>query len=161
MSSLETYPVMATRGAPSRKASATPVTRFVAPAERGQAHASATGQAPIDIGHERRALLVPRRDEADASFLDSEHKVKVLFAGDAEDDVDALRLEAVNEDLCACSGALSCGHMKSPCGRMFHAQRVAPVARRARNGCVSFSLGDGGDSGAEAWASVSPNPCSR
>ena len=31
MSSLETCPVMATSGAPSRNASATPVTRFVAP----------------------------------------------------------------------------------------------------------------------------------
>ena len=39
--SLETWPVMATSGAPSRKASATPVTRLVAPGPRVARHTPA------------------------------------------------------------------------------------------------------------------------
>ena len=61
-----TWPVIATIGARSRNASAMPVTRFVAPGtERRHRDRAATGQAAVDVGHERGALLVARRDVAD------------------------------------------------------------------------------------------------
>ena len=60
------WPVIATIGARSRNASATPVMRFVAPGpERPHRDRGAPGQAAVDVGHERRALLVAGRDVAD------------------------------------------------------------------------------------------------
>ena len=58
-------PVSATSGARSRNASATAVTRLVAPGpERAQAHPGSTGQPAVGVGHVRPALLMADRDEA-------------------------------------------------------------------------------------------------
>jgi len=43
----------------------------------------------VHIGHERRRLLVARRDEADARPDERIHHVQVLFPGDSEDELDA------------------------------------------------------------------------
>ena len=59
------WPVIATIGAWSRKASAMPVTRFVAPGPSvAIATAAAAGEPAVDVGHERGALLVAGRDVA-------------------------------------------------------------------------------------------------
>ena len=92
------WPAMATIGARSMLASATPVMRFVAPGtQRGHAHARAAGQAAVDVGHEGRALLVVRGDELDRAVEQRIHDVDVLFAGDAEDVLDTFVLQALDE----------------------------------------------------------------
>ena len=66
MRSRSAWPVRATSGARSRKASAMAVTRFSGPgAERAQADAGAPGQAAVHVGHVGPALLVSNRDEGD------------------------------------------------------------------------------------------------
>ena len=67
--------------------------------ERRHAHAGAAGQASVHVGHERRALLVVRGDELDRAVEQRIHHVDVLFAGNAEDVLDALVLEALHEQL--------------------------------------------------------------
>ena len=60
--------------------------------ERRQANTGAPGQAAVYVRHEGRALLVTRWDEANPRLLDGEHKVEVLLAGYAEDNLDPFRL---------------------------------------------------------------------
>ena len=92
------WPAMATTGAWSMLASATPVTRFVAPGpERGQAHARPAGQPAVDVGHEGGRLLVPGGDEADGAVQQDVHDVDVLFARDAEDGLHALVFQTADE----------------------------------------------------------------
>ena len=92
------WPVSATSGARSRKASATPVTRLRgARAEGAEAHAGAAGEAAEDVGHERGALLVADGHEGDRRAVERLAQVQRLLAGDAEDVLDALGLEALDE----------------------------------------------------------------
>ena len=95
------WPVMATIGARSRYASATPVMRLVAPGPRV---AIATAARPVkptmDVGHERGALLVARRDVADALVTRQRvEDVHRLLAGHGEDEVTALGRETVDEEV--------------------------------------------------------------
>ena len=79
-------------------ASATPVTRLVAPGPSvARAHAGAAGEPAVNVGHESGRLFVPRRDEADGTAQQRVHDVQILFAGDAEDDLDALVLKAADQ----------------------------------------------------------------
>ncbi len=81
-------------------ASATPVMRLVAPGPSVAMHTPArAGQPAVDVGHERRALLVPRRDELDRAVEQRVHHVDVLLAGNAEDVLDAFVLEALDQQL--------------------------------------------------------------
>ena len=67
--------------------------------ERGHANAGAAGQPAVDVGHERRALLVVRGDELDRAVEQRVHDVDVLLAGNAEDVLDAFVLEAADQEL--------------------------------------------------------------
>ena len=53
----------------------------------------------MHIRHEGGALLVPGGDETDATVEKGIHEVEVLFAGNAEDGIDALVLEAADEQV--------------------------------------------------------------
>jgi hypothetical protein len=63
----------------------------------GQAHARPAGQAPIDVGHEGRALLVPHGDEADAAIQQRVHDIEVLLAGQPEDVFHSLVFQAADQ----------------------------------------------------------------
>ncbi len=77
-------------------------------AERGQAHARMSRERAVGVRHERRAAFVTRRDEADRRVRDRIDHVEVLFARQPEDVLDALVLEALDEQagngLCAVRG---------------------------------------------------------
>ena len=66
---------------------------------------STTGQPAMDIGHERRALLVAGRDVADdvvaRQRIEDVHR---LLAGDGEDVVAALGGEAIDEQVGGAAG---------------------------------------------------------
>ena len=66
-------------------------------AERGRAHPGAAGQPAVDLGHERRALLVPGQHVPDGRAGDGVHQPDVLLARDAEDVRDALVLQALDD----------------------------------------------------------------
>jgi hypothetical protein len=68
-------------------------------AEGAEAAGDLAGEAPVDLGHERRPLLVAAEDEADAGLLEGEHHVGVLLAGDPEDEAQPLGLEAADEQV--------------------------------------------------------------
>ena len=82
-------------------ASATPVIRLVAPGPRVPRHAGRiAGEPPVRRGHERRALFMPREDEANLGRLfQRHHEVGILLAGNAEDVLDALFFEAPDEQV--------------------------------------------------------------
>ena len=63
-------------------------------AERGRAHPGAPGQPAVDLGHERRALLVAGQHVPDGGPGDGVDQPDVLLARDAEDVRDALVLQA-------------------------------------------------------------------
>ena len=68
--------------------------------ERGEADAGLAGEPARGVGHERRALLVAGRHEGDElRAVEGLAEVERLLAGDAEDELDALVLEAVDEEL--------------------------------------------------------------
>ena len=54
----------------------------------------------MDLGHERRRLLVADQDVANGGPGQSIGEVDVLFTGDAEHASDTLVLEALNEEFC-------------------------------------------------------------
>ena len=100
MRSRSPWPVSATSGERSRKASATPVTRFVAPGPSVPRQTPARcGQAPVHVGHVGAALLVANRDEGDRRVLERLVEVERLLARDAEDVLDALGLQALHEQV--------------------------------------------------------------
>ena len=69
-------------------------------AERREADAGPAGEAPVGVGHEGRALLVPRGHEGDElRAVERLAEVERLLAGDAEDELDALVLQAVDEEV--------------------------------------------------------------
>src|SRR5204862_2401648 len=63
------------------------------------ADAGAPGEAPVHVGHERRALLMVACDELDLAGEQRVHDVDVLLAGNSIDVLDALVLEAAHEEL--------------------------------------------------------------
>ena len=63
-----------------------------------QTDAGPARQPPVDIGHEGRRLLVPRRYEAHRASAQRLHDVEVLLPGDAEDELHTLVLQAANEE---------------------------------------------------------------
>src|SRR5258706_3215048 len=67
--------------------------------QRRHAHARLLGETSVDVGHERRALLVMAGDEVDGAREQGGHDVDVLLAGNAEDVLDALVLEALDHQL--------------------------------------------------------------
>ncbi len=68
--------------------------------ERREAHAGLAGEAPVGVGHERGALLVTHRHERDLlGVIQRLAEVQRLLAGDAEDVLGALGLEALDEEL--------------------------------------------------------------
>jgi|GEM_PF-1657403 len=90
--------MMATTGARSMLASASPVTRFVAPRpERGQADARFAGQPPVGIRHESRGLFVTAENKIDPAVVQRQHQVGVFLAGDAEDSFDPFSFEATDK----------------------------------------------------------------
>ena len=94
------WPVSATSGERSRNASATPVTRFVAPGPSVPRQTPARcGQPPVHVGHVGAALLVANRYERDRGVLERLVEVERLLARDAEDVADALGLEALHEQV--------------------------------------------------------------
>src|SRR5499425_1577358 len=86
---------MATRGARSRLASATPVARFVA-----------SGETAIGVGHESGALLVARRDKGDLRAQERIQDVQDLLPGQAEDVAHPLVLEALDDEIGSFHGHL-------------------------------------------------------
>ena len=100
MRSRSPWPVSATSGERSRNASATPVTRLVAPGpERAEADAGALGQAAVHVRHVGAALLVANRNEVDRRVGERLVEVERLLARDAEDVLDALHLQAFHEQV--------------------------------------------------------------
>ena len=100
MRSRSPWPVSATSGERSRNASATAgdEVRRARP-ERAEADARALGEPPVHVGHVRPALLVADGDERDARALQRLVEVQRLLARDAEDVLDALGLEALDEEI--------------------------------------------------------------
>ena len=78
----------------------------------GQAHAGTAREPAVHVGHEGRALLVARGDEADAALRERIHDVDVLFARDAEDVVHALVFQAAHQEL---GGVHARGHPVTRC----------------------------------------------
>jgi hypothetical protein len=67
--------------------------------ERREAHAGATGEPTAGVGHERRPLLVARRDEADARVGERVEDLDDLFARKAEHVPYAFVLETADDQL--------------------------------------------------------------
>ena len=75
--------------------------------ERAEADAGAPGQAPVHVGHVGPALLVSNRDEGDRRARQRLVEVQRLLAGDAEDVLDPLGLEALDEHVAGAPVTLS------------------------------------------------------
>ena len=67
-------------------------------AERAEADAGVAGEAAVDAGHVGAALLVADRHELDRRARKRLVQVERLLSGDPEDVLDALGLEALDED---------------------------------------------------------------
>ena len=94
------WPVSTTIGERSRKASAIAGDEVRRPRpERAEADARAAGEAAVHVGHVGAALLVADGDELDRRVRERAVELERLLAGDAEDVLDALRLEAVDEEV--------------------------------------------------------------
>jgi len=94
------WPVMATRGALSRFASATPVREVGGPGpQRRQADTGVARQPAVDVGHERCALFVAHRNERHVGVPQREQQFLEFLAGEAEDVVDALDFETRREEV--------------------------------------------------------------
>ena len=68
-------------------------------AQRAQAHAGAAGQAPVGVGHVGPALLVADGNELDRGVGQRLVEVERLLAGNAEDVLNALGLQALDEHI--------------------------------------------------------------
>ena len=98
-------------------------------AERSQADAGVPGQAPVDVGHVGAALLVAYRDELDRRVRQRLVEVEGLLPRDAEYVLDALGLEALNEDVGCLAGGHGQGRYPRPVTSM--ACRRSPATPRA------------------------------
>ena len=98
MRSRSDCPVRATRGARSRNASATAVTRFVAPGPRVPRQTPARPVSrPIGVGHIRPALLVADGNELDRRVGQRLVQIERLLARNAEHVPNPFRLQALDE----------------------------------------------------------------
>ena len=68
--------------------------------ERRHANTGTTGEPAVHVGHESCTLLVMRRHKADRTVQQCVHHIDVLFARNAEDELDLLVLEALDQELC-------------------------------------------------------------
>ena len=94
------WPVSATSGERSRNASATAVIRFVAPGPSVPRQTPARARQPaVHVGHVGAALLVADGHERDRRVLERLVEVQRLLARDPEHVLDALGLEALDEQL--------------------------------------------------------------
>ena len=105
------------------------MTRLVAPGpERAEAHAGPAGEAAVGVGHERRPLLVAHREELDRlRVVERLVQVERLLARDPEDVLDALVLEAPDEELCgAWHGSSLVTHGVADAVRLRRARHLVP-----------------------------------
>ena len=99
-SSVRTWPVMKTTGTESIIASAIGVTRLVAPGPAGRERdADLAGRLRVALGGVAAAGLVAHEHVADAGVEEGVVGGEVRAAGEAEDDVDALRLQAFHHGI--------------------------------------------------------------
>ena len=68
-------------------------------AQRAEADAGPAREPPVDVGHERRPLLVAHDHDLDRRAAQRLHDLEGLLPGDGEDALDALRLEAPHHQL--------------------------------------------------------------
>ena len=99
-----------------------------------EAGGRAAGGAGIAVGHEARALLVARGDVADAGVRQAAIELDRVHAGDAEDGVDAVGLQDLDQHLAAGfrHGPLPFSARRSRRSRRrTRCRRAAPRRRRA------------------------------
>ena len=72
--------------------------------QRRKTDTGLAGEPPVDIGHERRTLLVTRGNKADGTGEQSIHHGQVLLAGNTKDLGDALVFQALDKFFCAIHG---------------------------------------------------------
>ena len=103
-------------------------------AERAHGHGSATGEAPVDVRHECRALLVPGRDVADR-FASGEglEEVQGLLARNGEDVLASLGLQARDEEVRSGSHG-SFGHGRE-CTGLCASDRDGPIRAGSLQRC--------------------------
>ena len=78
--------------------------------ERPHRDCGAAGQSPVDVGHERRALLVAGRDVPDTLVVrERVEDVHRLLTGHGEDVLAALGGQAVHEEVGGATGRARCG----------------------------------------------------
>ena len=65
--------------------------------ERRQTYAGPPGQSPVDVGDEGGRLLVMRGDKTNLALRQDVQDVDVFFAGDAEDNLNALIFQTADE----------------------------------------------------------------
>ena len=100
MAVVATWPVMTTMGIESIMASASGVTMLVAPGPaRHHGHAGPARDVGVALGHVPGPLLVAHQDVADRRVEDGVVDGQDGPAGEAEDDLHVLHLEALDEGL--------------------------------------------------------------
>src|SRR4030095_3307546 len=67
--------------------------------KRRETHARAAGQASVGVGHERRALLMARRNEGDPGLQEGIENVQGLLPGQTVYVADLLVLEALDDQV--------------------------------------------------------------
>ena len=121
-----TWPVMATIGIESMKASISGVTRFVAAGpDVTMRHAGTAGDVGVALGHVAGALLVAHEDVADRRLEQRVVGRQDAAAGQAEHDLHRLLLEALDEGL----GAGEFHGERAP-GRRVRADGTRPKSNR-------------------------------
>jgi hypothetical protein len=78
-------------------------------AQGGRDHPRAPGDAPVHLGHEGRALLVPGENIADPRRRQRLYEADVLLPGQPEDDGNPLVFQALDHQLSGCT------HPAPPC----------------------------------------------
>ena len=113
----------------------------------------------MDLGHERRRLLVADQDVANGGPGERIGEVDVLFPGDAEHTGDTLVLEALDEEFGGTPSSFSHGRSvresRPPCDlarRAGRSQKVQPTTR----GTAPLSVPTTGNQ--SSWTRRSTNP---
>jgi hypothetical protein len=106
--------------------------------EGRQAHAGLPGERPVRVGHERGASLVARGHEPDRRIDQRVDHVEVLLAGEPEDILDALVLEAGDQQLRDVPLARG-RHPGQPIGRRVPHRRLRGVVLGPR--CIPSACG--------------------
>ena len=107
--------------------------------ERAQADAGASGEAPVHVGHVGPALLVSNRDEGDRGARQRLVEIQGLLAGDPEDVLDPLGLQALDEHVAGAPVTLSHRMQPStatpPIPEAFGKRHAQARPRRRRGSC--------------------------